>query len=107
MRFGWLKRYVPRSLFGRAALILLVPILTIQVVVSYVFIQRLYENVTIQMTQSVLADVALLAAFSRRTRAAGPWRALGSFELFVFLYVTLLPASLLARPRQTWKGRRL
>ena len=61
MRFGWLKRYVPRSLFGRAALILLVPILTIQVVVSYVFIQRLYENVTIQMTQSVLADVALVA----------------------------------------------
>jgi two-component system osmolarity sensor histidine kinase EnvZ len=57
MGFAWLKRYFPRSLFGRAALILLVPIITIQLVVSYVFIQRLYENVTVQMTRSVLFDL--------------------------------------------------
>lgn len=56
-----LKRYTPRSLFGRTALILLVPIVTIQLVVSYVFIQRLYENVTVQMTQSMLAPLRLVA----------------------------------------------
>jgi two-component system osmolarity sensor histidine kinase EnvZ len=54
MSFAWLKSLTPRSLFARAALILLVPILTIQIVVSYVFIQRLYENVTTQMTDSML-----------------------------------------------------
>ena len=52
-----LKRFTPRSLIGRTALILLVPIVTIQLVVSYVFIQRLYENVTEQMTRSFLAPL--------------------------------------------------
>ncbi|MEM1065260.1 MAG: ATP-binding protein [Pseudomonadota bacterium] len=60
MRLPSLKRYTPRSLFARAALILLVPILTIQLVVSYVFIQRLYENVTEQMTSSISYDLRLV-----------------------------------------------
>lgn len=61
MSFAWLKSLTPRSLFGRTALILLVPILTIQIVVSYVFIQRLYENVTQQMTNAILPSLVLLA----------------------------------------------
>ena len=60
MKLPSLKRYAPRSLFARAALILLVPILTIQVVVSYVFIQRLYQNVTEQMTSAAVLDIRLL-----------------------------------------------
>ncbi|MEM0946225.1 MAG: ATP-binding protein [Pseudomonadota bacterium] len=67
-----LKRFTPRSLFGRTALILLVPIVTIQLVVSYVFIQRLYENVTEQMTRSFLAPLRVVTAEIDRaeTRAA-------------------------------------
>lgn len=60
MSFAWLKSFMPRSLFGRAALILLVPILTIQIVVSYVFIQRLYEYVTEQMTRSLIPSISLV-----------------------------------------------
>lgn len=52
-----IKRYLPRSLYGRAALILLVPIVTIQLVVSFGFIQRLYEDVTRQMTQNVSVEL--------------------------------------------------
>lgn len=55
-----IKRYMPRSLYGRAATILLVPIITIQVVVSLVFIQRLYEDVTVQMTQNLIPQLELL-----------------------------------------------
>ncbi len=61
MRNISLKRYLPRSLYGRAALILLVPIVTIQIVVSFAFIQRLYEDVTVQMTQNMVPQIALLA----------------------------------------------
>lgn len=57
MALGWLKSLTPRSLFGRTALILLVPILTIQIVVSYVFIQRLYERVTAQMTNAIIPSL--------------------------------------------------
>jgi two-component system osmolarity sensor histidine kinase EnvZ len=55
-----IKRYLPRSLYGRAALILLVPIITIQLVVSFAFIQRLYEDVTTQMTQNISVELQLL-----------------------------------------------
>ena len=56
MTFRWLKRYAPRSLYARAALILLLPVITIQLVVSVVFIQRLYEDVAQQMTDGVALE---------------------------------------------------
>jgi two-component system, OmpR family, osmolarity sensor histidine kinase EnvZ len=57
MTFRWLKTYAPRSLMGRAALIMLLPIVTIQLVVSVVFIQRHYENVTERMTRNIMLDI--------------------------------------------------
>jgi two-component system osmolarity sensor histidine kinase EnvZ len=60
MFFAWLKRYVPGGLYGRAALILLLPIVTLQVVVSIVFIQRHFEDVTRQMSRSVVLDLGHL-----------------------------------------------
>ncbi|MDU8946121.1 ATP-binding protein [Ovoidimarina sediminis] len=65
-----LKSLTPRSLIGRTALILLVPIITIQLVVSYVFIQRLYENVTDQMTRSVVPTVELLLEWINAAESA-------------------------------------
>ncbi len=60
MNFAWLKKYMPKTLYGRAALILLVPVVTIQLVVSIVFIQRLYEGVTRQMTENVLLELKFI-----------------------------------------------
>ena len=60
MKPGWIKRTLPRGLYGRAALILLLPMLTLQLVVSVVFIQRHFEGVTQQMTRSVARELAYL-----------------------------------------------
>lgn len=60
--FARLKTLLPRSLYGRAAMILIVPILTIQLVVSIGYVQRNYEKVTGQMTQGVVIDLRLLLA---------------------------------------------
>ena len=54
------QRILPRGLYGRAALILIVPIMTIQLVFSTEFIQRFYEDVTGQMTQGVAIDLGFL-----------------------------------------------
>jgi len=54
---SWIKSYLPRSLYGRAALILLVPVVVLQLLVSIVFIQRHYEGVTEQMTRSVVREL--------------------------------------------------
>ncbi|MEP5153043.1 ATP-binding protein [Planktotalea sp.] len=60
MSFAWLKRYMPRSLYGRAALILVLPVVTLQLVVSVVFIQRHFEGVTEQMSSSVALELRYL-----------------------------------------------
>ncbi len=51
---------LPRSLYGRAALILIVPILTIQLVFSLQFIQRHYEGVTEQLSRGVALELGYL-----------------------------------------------
>lgn len=60
MNFRWLKPYMPRGLYSRAALILLLPVVTLTLVVSVVFIQRHFEGVTRQMTRSVTREVQVL-----------------------------------------------
>lgn len=51
---------MPRTLYGRAALILILPVVTLQLVVSLSFIQRHFEGVTRQMTESVADEIALV-----------------------------------------------
>ncbi|GHE85900.1 two-component sensor histidine kinase [Aliiroseovarius zhejiangensis] len=58
--FGWLKQFMPRGLYGRAALILIVPIVTLQLVVSVVFIQRHFNRITVQMTSAVVLELEYL-----------------------------------------------
>ena len=60
MSFQWLKRFMPRSLYGRAALILILPVVTVQLVVSIVFIKRHFEGVTEQMTRVAALEVRLI-----------------------------------------------
>ncbi|MDO8884235.1 MAG: ATP-binding protein [Pseudotabrizicola sp.] len=55
-----LKPFLPRSLFGRAALILIVPTVAIQLIVSIAFIQRHFEGVTRQLVHGVVMELALL-----------------------------------------------
>ncbi|PRY85832.1 ATP-binding protein [Donghicola tyrosinivorans] len=59
--FLWLKRYMPNSLYGRAALILILPVLTVQLVVSVTFIQRHFEGVTQQLSKGLALDLAYVA----------------------------------------------
>ena len=83
MFFAWLKRYMPRGLYGRAALILLLPVVVVQVVVAIVFVQRHFEDVTEQMSDTVAREIRLvLSAIDMRAegesvedavaRVAGP-----------------------------------
>jgi two-component system osmolarity sensor histidine kinase EnvZ len=51
------KRYLPRSLFGRALLIVLAPIALLQLVVAGLFIQRHYAGVTEQMAGAVAVEL--------------------------------------------------
>lgn len=73
-----IKPYLPKTLFGRAALILLAPVIVVQLLVSIAFIQRYYDQVTVQLTAAVTRDVGLVIAFMQPDVAQGGALPLGS-----------------------------
>ncbi len=91
MNFGWLKRYMPRSLFGRALLILLLPIIGLQLVVGQVFIQRHFQSVTEQMAASVILELKF--AIEQVARAPNPQAALDEISVNLNMLLLLNPTS--------------
>lgn len=57
-----LKTFFPTSFYGRAVLILIMPIIVIQVVLSVVFIQRHYERVTTQLSTNTTSVLQVMIA---------------------------------------------
>lgn len=55
-----LNHYLPRGLYARAALILVLPVVVLQLVVSASFVRRDLEDVTSQMSRTMLREIVLL-----------------------------------------------
>ena len=91
MRLPTLRSLLPRSLFGRALTILLVPIVVLQLVVGLVFFQRHYQRVTEQMTRNVAYELAYArrAGRGRRRRRGGAAARLAELALPLDLRLTL------------------
>lgn len=53
--------FLPRGLYARAALILVLPIVLLQLIVSVLFIQRDLEEITNQMTSTVVRELRLVS----------------------------------------------
>ena len=62
MSFRWLKHYMPRSLYGRAALILLLPVVVVMLAVSVAFIQNHLQDIIRQMTATVQREIGFVIA---------------------------------------------
>lgn len=56
-----LKKILPRSLFGRSLLILIIPVLLIQVVTTYFFFQRNWIKMTDRLAYAVAGEIAIMA----------------------------------------------
>jgi two-component system, OmpR family, osmolarity sensor histidine kinase EnvZ len=72
------KSLLPRSLFGRALTILLVPIVVLQLVVGLVFFQRHYLRVSEQMTRGIAYGLSYAA--DRAEALGSPQAALAAVE---------------------------
>ncbi|WP_420564300.1 ATP-binding protein [Thalassobaculum sp.] len=55
-----LKRYLPKTLFGRALLIIVTPLVLMQVISTYVFYERHWEIMTRRLVHSLAGDIAFL-----------------------------------------------
>ena len=65
MFFQWLKQYMPRGIYARAALILILPVIFVQIVVSVVFVKDHFEDVTRQMSITAAREVRLVLGVIR------------------------------------------
>jgi two-component system osmolarity sensor histidine kinase EnvZ len=55
-----IKRFLPKSIFGRFLLIVLMPIVILQIVVATVFYERHWDTVTRRLANAVAGDVSTL-----------------------------------------------
>ncbi|MEH6401866.1 MAG: ATP-binding protein [Sneathiella sp.] len=61
-----LKRVLPRTLFGRSLLIVVLPIIMLQVLVTYIFYERHWDNVARRLAQGVSGEVAAVISLTDR-----------------------------------------
>ena len=66
-RARFIKRFLPRGLFGRSLIIIVAPMVLLQGVVTYVFFERDLDTTTRRLARDVAADVALLATLEDST----------------------------------------
>jgi len=56
----WVKGWMPTGLYGRSLLIMIVPIVVLQAVVAFVFMERHWNTVTRRLSAAVTQDIAAL-----------------------------------------------
>src|SRR4051794_6680258 len=54
----WFKRRLPTTLFGRSLLIIIIPVVAMQVAVTYVFFDAHWQTVTARLSEGLAGDVA-------------------------------------------------
>ncbi|MEI8295528.1 MAG: ATP-binding protein [Alphaproteobacteria bacterium] len=70
MRF--LRRLTPKSLFGRTLVILVTPLILLQVVLGYVYLDRHLESVLNLLADNIAGDMQFVVAISQNPEHHGP-----------------------------------
>jgi len=63
---GPIRRFLPRSLLGRAVLIIVTPLILLQVISTWVFYDRHYDTITKRLAQGLAGDVAAVISLMER-----------------------------------------
>lgn len=61
-RQHWLKKYLPKTLFGRALAIILTPLILMQAITTFVFYDRHWDTMVRRLASSLAGDIALVVA---------------------------------------------
>ena len=57
---GWIKRVLPRTMFGRSLLIFIVPLVVLQAIATWVFYDRHWAAISWRLAAGVAGDIALV-----------------------------------------------
>jgi len=56
----WLSRFLPKGLYARSLIIIIAPVVLLQSIVAYAFMERHWQLVTRRLSSAVTADIAAL-----------------------------------------------
>ncbi len=106
------KRVLPRTLFGRALLIIVTPVVVLQIVATYVFYERHWDDVTRRLALSVGGDIAMvIRLLDEYPETVDRAFVFGEARKRMHLTLTMLPGEKLAetppRPLESIFDRRL
>ena len=59
-RGSWIKRMLPRTMFGRSLLLIVTPLVVVQLVSTWVFYARHWETVSRRLSADVAGDIGLV-----------------------------------------------
>jgi two-component system osmolarity sensor histidine kinase EnvZ len=59
-RDGWIKRMLPRTMFGRSLLLIVMPLVLVQIIATWVFYGRHWEAVSYRFSSDVAGDIAMV-----------------------------------------------
>lgn len=65
MRLG-IKRYLPKGLFQRSLLIIVLPVALMQVAVTWAFFEQHWQTTTARLSESVAGDIAMVVSLYER-----------------------------------------
>jgi two-component system osmolarity sensor histidine kinase EnvZ len=57
---GWIKRILPRTMFGRSLLIVVMPLILLQAIATWIFYDRHWAAISWRLSTGVAGDVALM-----------------------------------------------
>ncbi len=101
-----LKRFLPRTLFGRSLLIIVTPMVLMQVVVAYIFYERHWDTVSRHLAQGLAGDVATLVwMLDSPPGAEGQAQVLATAGEFMRLAARVEPGAILAGESLAGSGR--
>ncbi len=100
-----LKRYLPRTLFGRSLAIIVTPVVLAQLVAAWIFYDRHWETITSRLSFSVAAETAfIIKRWADAADEAERARILRQAQETMDLVVTFLPGQTLPTPPRPLRG---
>ncbi|HYE48380.1 MAG TPA: ATP-binding protein [Azospirillaceae bacterium] len=103
--FLYLKRFLPRTLFGRSLMIIATPVVLAQAIATYVFYDRHWEELTKRLAFGVAGEIALVIEELAEDRSPDEQAAtLARAARTIDLYITWLPGELLPSRPQRLRG---
>lgn len=77
--FLLIKRFLPRTLFGRSLLIIVSPLILLQIISTHIFYDRHWDTITRRLSSSIAGDISMVLNMLREN--PGPENQAAIFEL--------------------------